>query len=149
ALQAHDDGNIDGADGFVRVDHALRNPVATNDAAKDVDQDRFYFRIFQDDAETGFYRLRVGGAAYVQEVSGFAAGKLDHVHGGHGQARAVHHAAYVAVQLHEVQVVLACFHFGGIFFGHVAQRYQVGMTEQRVIVEAQLAVHGDHLVVRR
>ena len=35
---------------------------------------------------------------------------LDDVHGGHGQPRAVHHAADVAGQADVVKVVLRCLH---------------------------------------
>ncbi len=37
--KANDDGDIDGAHVLVSVDHALRHPVTTDDAAEDVDQD--------------------------------------------------------------------------------------------------------------
>ena len=58
-------------------------------------------------ARRGGPRLLLGGvAADVQEVGGRAAVQLDDVHGRHGQARAVDHAADAAVQADVVQVVL-------------------------------------------
>src|SRR5690606_41224522 len=95
ALQAHNNGHGNVANGLVGVNYPLGYTVATYNAAKDVDQDGLYFRVFEDDAETGFHRLGIGGTAYVQEVGRLAAAQLDHVHGGHGQAGAVYHTASV------------------------------------------------------
>jgi hypothetical protein len=64
--------------------------------------------------------------------------ELDDVHRRHGQARAVDHAADVAIELDVGEVILAGFDFG-VFLGFVAQRDNVGVTIERVRVEAHLA----------
>ena len=86
-------------------------------------------------------------AAYIEKVRRAAAGILNDVHGGHGQARAVDHAGDGAVELDVVERVLAGFHFERIFFGRIAQRLDVRMAEERVVVEGDLGVEREKLVV--
>ena len=82
-------------------------------------------------------------AAYIKEVGGTAAGVLNDVHGRHGQAGAVHHAGDGAIELDVVERVLAGFHFKRIFFVDVAQRLDVGVAEERVVVEVDLGVERE------
>ena len=91
--------------------------------------------------------LGVGAAADVQKIRRHAARILDDVHGGHRQAGAVHHAADVAVELDVVQAVLRGLDFERIFFGDVAQFFQVGMAEQRVVVEIHLGIEREQAAV--
>ena len=86
-------------------------------------------------------------AAHIQKVRGRAAGVLNNVHRRHGQARAVHHAGNGAIQLDVVERVLARFHFQRIFLGRIAQRLDVRMAEERVVVKVDLRVEGEQLVV--
>ena len=51
-----------------------------------------------------------GVAAHVQEVGWRATVQLDDVHGGHRQARPVHHAPNLTLQPDVVQVVLCCIY---------------------------------------
>ena len=74
-------------------DHALGDDVAAHDAAEDVDQDALHVRVGEDDLERGRHLLLGGAAADVEEVGGLRAVELDDVHGGHGEAGAVDHAA--------------------------------------------------------
>ena len=130
-------------------DHAFGDDVATHDAAEDVHQDGFQARVFQHDLE-GFGDLLGGcAAADVQEVGRLAAEQLDGVHGGHGQAGAVHQAADVAVQRDVSQVEFRCFDFGRIFFVQVAVGDDFRVTEQGVRVEVELGVQRDDLARTR
>ena len=51
-------------------DHALRQHVAAQDAAEDVDEDRLHVLVGHQDAERVADLLRVGAAAHVEEVGG-------------------------------------------------------------------------------
>ena len=82
-----------------------------------------------------------------RKLAGTAAGVLDDVHGGHGEARAVHHAGDGAVQLDVVQAELRGFHFQRVFFVQVAQFEQILVAEQRVVVEIDLGVERVNLAV--
>ena len=88
-----------------------------------------------------------GAAADIQEVGGLAAIKLDDVHGRHGQARAIDHAADLAVELDVGEIVFAGFDFGGIFFVQVAQRLDVLVAVKRIVVEIDLGIQADDLAV--
>ncbi len=86
----------------------------------------------------------VGAAAHVEEVRRLPARELDHVHGGHGQAGAVHHAADVAVERDVGEVVLLGLGLLGILLVGVAQRGHVLVAEERVVVEVHLGVERQH-----
>ena len=88
-----------------------------------------------------------GAAADVEEVRRLHAVELDDVHGRHGEAGAVDHAADRAVERDVVEIVFRGLDFLGVFFGEIAQRGDVGMAEQRVVVEVDLGVEADQLVV--
>jgi len=64
------------------------------------------------------------------EISRFTAGKLQNIHGGHGQPGTIDHAADVPVQLDESDPKFASFDLTGFFHIHVAQVAQVGMPEE-------------------
>jgi hypothetical protein len=83
------------ADFFRRLNHAVGQTVTAKDAAEDIDEDRFDIGIALKNTEAVFDLLGTGAAAHVEEVDGVAAGVLDTVHGGHGQAGAVDHVADV------------------------------------------------------
>ena len=79
-------------------------------------------------------------AAHVEKVGRFRAVELDDVHGGHGEARAVDHAADLAVQRDIIEIVFRRLELLGILFGGVAQLGDVGMAVDRVRVKAHLGV---------
>ena len=56
SLKADNDRNVNITNIFICVDHPLGNPVAADDPSKDVDQNRFYGRVFEDDSEGGLHR---------------------------------------------------------------------------------------------
>ena len=70
---------------------------------------------------------------------------LDDVHGAHGQASAVDHAADLTIQLDEVQVVLAGIDLLLGLFVEVAEGEDIGVPEQAVVIEADLGVEGSDI----
>jgi hypothetical protein len=63
----------------------LRQHVAAQDAAEDVDEHRLHVLVGHQDPERVLDLLGVGAAAHVEEVRRLAARQLDDVHGGHRQ----------------------------------------------------------------
>src|SRR6516162_2233453 len=128
-------------------DHALGNHVASHDAAEDVDQDALYVGIGGDDLEGRGDLFHGGAAADIEEVCRLHAVELDDVHGRHGKARAVDHAADRAVERDIVEVKFGRLDLLGVFFGRIAQRHHLGMAEQRVVVEGNLGVEDAELAL--
>ena len=118
-------------------DHASGERIDAQDAAENIDQDGLHILVAEQNFEGVRDLLGIGAAADIEKVRGHAAGVLDDVHGRHGQAGAVDHAADVAVELDVVQAVLRSLDFERIFFGDVAQFAQIGMAEERVVVESR------------
>ncbi len=128
-------------------DHALGDDVAFHDAAEDVDQDALHGRIGGDDLEgRGDLFLR-RTAADIEEVRRLGTVELDDVHGRHGQACAVDHAADVPVERDISEIVLRGLDLLLVFLALVAQVDDVGMTEQRVVVEGDLGVEDAQMPV--
>ena len=75
-----------------------------------------------------------------RKFAGRRAVQLDDVHRRHGQARAVHHAADLAIERDVVQVVLDGVEFLRVHLAVVAQRLEVLVAVQRVVVEGHLGV---------
>ena len=132
-----------------RRHHARRQPVHAQNAAEDIDEDRLHVLVRKQNLERVLNLLLRCAAAHVQKIRRAAACVLNNVHRRHRQARAVHHARNRAVELDVVQRVLARLHFQRIFFGNVAQRLDVGVAEQRVVVEGDLGVEREQLAVGR
>ena len=86
-----------------------------------------------------------GAAADVEEVGGLHAVELDDVHGRHGEAGAVDHAADLAVELDVVEVVLGGLDLGGVLLLDVAQLLHVLVAEEGVVVEVDLGVEAHDL----
>src|SRR4051812_22692042 len=89
----------------------------------------------------------IGATTDVEKVRGIATGKLDDVHGSHGESSAVHHATDIAVQLDVVETVLRGFDFERIFFGDVAQIAKIRMPEERVVVEVDLGIEREDATI--
>src|SRR6266566_2768352 len=83
----------------------------------------------------------------VKKVGRRAAGVFDDVHSGHGEARAVYHAGYAAVELDVVEAVLGGLDFEGVFFIEISQLAELFVAEQRVVVKSHLGVEGHQLAV--
>src|SRR6185312_8184212 len=88
-------------------------------------------------------------AAHVQEVGWLRSVKLDDVHGCHGQAGAIDHAANLAIQLDVGKIVSGGFDLHRIFFIQVAQFDNVRVPEQGVVVKVQLGIQADDVAVLR
>src|SRR5688572_4920774 len=131
------------ADLLGRGDHALGDHVAAHDAAEDVDQDPFDVGVGEDELECGRHALLGRAAADVEEVGRRAAIELDDVHGRHRKARAVDHAADVAVELDVVEVVLAGLQLRRVLFVLVAHLLHVLVAVERVVVEVHLGIERD------
>ena len=86
------------ADILHRVDDAIGNQIAAHDAAEDVDQDRAYMGIGEDQLKRRGHAIAGSPAADVEKVRGLPAVQLDQVHGRHGKACAVDHAGDIAVE---------------------------------------------------
>jgi hypothetical protein len=141
AFKAHDQRHLK-ADLLDRRDHALGDDVTAHDAAEDVHEDALHVRVRRDDLERLCDLLLRGATAHVEEVRGLRAVELDDVHRGHGKARAVDHAADLAVQRDVVQVMLGRGQFLGVLLRLVAQCCDIGMAVDRVAVEAELGVQN-------
>ena len=113
-----------------------------HDAPKDVHQDGLHARVRVEDLKGARDLVGAGAAAHVQKVGGRAAVQLDDVHGGHGQPRAVDHAANAAVQAHVVEPRLLCRHVARVLHALVALRKDGLLAEGGVVVKVQLGVHG-------
>ena len=88
-----------------------------------------------------------GAAADVEEVGRLAAVELDDVHGRHGEAGAVDHAADVAVERDVGEVVLRGLDLLGVLFGDVAQLDDVLVAESALLSKLILASSARRLTV--
>src|SRR5690606_15511965 len=114
---------------------------------EDVDQNALDSRISGDDLECRRYLLLGSAAANVEEVSWLCTVKLDDVHGCHGKACAVDHAADVAIKSDVSEIVLGSFDFLFVFFRQIAQFGNVRMTEQCIAVERYLGIENANATV--
>jgi hypothetical protein len=128
---------------------AVGDIVGAGDPAEDIEQDGLDLGIAGDDPEGVDDLLRIRAAADIQEVGRLAAVVLHQVHGGHGQAGAVDHAADVAVELDEGEPGMAGRYLGGGLRRLVPQRGQVGTPVEFVVVNGDLGVQCQHRAVRR
>src|SRR5690606_1250058 len=81
------------ADFLDRADDAFGNHVAAHDATEDVDQYGLHVAVGKDDLERLGHPLLGGTTADIKEVGRLAAVQVDDIHGAHGQAGTVDHAA--------------------------------------------------------
>jgi hypothetical protein len=111
-----------------------------------VHENSLHARIVEDQLEGASDAFLGGGACYVHEVRRLTAVMLDDVHGRHGEARAIHHAADVALQLHVIQVVTRGFELERVHLVLVAHILHVVVPEQGVLIERHLAIERDQAV---
>ena len=123
--------------------------VAAHDAAEDVDQDALHLRIGEEQAKRRRHLFLGGAAADVEEVGRLPAVELDDVHRRHRQARAVDHAADVAVQGDVVEADARAPACPALLLVGVAECGQVRVAEERVVVQVDLRVERDHLPLLR
>jgi hypothetical protein len=82
-----------------------------------------------------------------RKLAGLFAVELDDVHRRHGEAGAVDHAADRAVERDVGEVVFRGLDLLLVFLGLVAQRDDVRVAEERVVVERHLGVEHAQLAV--
>src|SRR5438874_6699313 len=126
-------------------DDALRQDVAAQDAAENVDQNRFHLFVRHEDLEGVADLLGIRAAADVQEVRRLPSRQLDDVHRRHRQAGAVHHAADVAVEMDVIEIELRRFDLERILLAEIAQLLDVWMTIERVVVEGHFRVERNEI----
>src|SRR5580692_5418909 len=127
--------------------HSCGQRIHAQNTAKDVDQHRFHALIAEQDFKRVRHLLGISAAAYVEEICGHAAGILDDIHRRHRQSGAVNHAADAAVELDVVQAVLRSLDLERIFLRNVAQFTNIGMAEERIVIERQLGVESEQPAV--
>src|SRR2546423_3416974 len=148
AFEADDDGDLN-ADILRGLDHPARHHVAADDAAEDASEDGAHVLVREQYAEGGLDALLRSAAANVQEVRRLAPRELDDVHRRHREARAVDHAGDVAVELDVVEVELRRLDLERLLFVEVAQRVEVRVAEQGVVVKVDLRVEPEEPPVLR
>ncbi len=94
----------------------LRHAVATHDTSENIDQNRFYFGVFQNNAESILHPFGICRTTHVEEVGRFAPGEFNHIHRCHCQTGSIHHTAYVSVEIHKIEIVLAGFYEARLSF---------------------------------
>src|SRR5581483_9833938 len=124
ALKPHDERHLE-PDFLHRSDDPFGDDVAFHDAAENIDEDALHVRVGSDDLEGGGNLFLRSPAADVEEVGRRHAVKLDDVHGRHGKAGTVDHAADRAVEGDVIQVVFRRLDLLLIFLGQIAQRDDV------------------------
>src|SRR5271166_4790842 len=144
AFEANDERDVQ-IDLARRGNDTLGDDVAAHDPAEDVDQDPFDVGVAQDQLERRRDPLARGPTADIEKVRRAAAVQFDDVHRRHRQAGAVDHAADIAVELDVVESVPAGLDLGRVLFVLVAQRRDLGMAVERVVVEADLGIEGEEL----
>ena len=142
AFEAHHQRNLE-AHFLHRGDHAFGDDVAFHDAAEDVDQDALHARVGGDDLEGGRHLFLRGAAADIEEVGGLGAVELDDVHGGHGKARAIHHAADGAIERHIGEIDISRLRFPWGLLRSDRAGLDVGMAVERVVVEIHLGIEAE------
>ena len=118
-----------------------------HDPAKDVHHHALHAIIAQDNAKRlgdGFLGRTTPD---IQEVGRLAAVQLDDVHRGHGQSRSVDQTADVAIQGDITQPELIGAKLRLIFLARVEHLRHVLVAKQRVVIEGELRVDGQHLAV--
>src|SRR3990170_4838358 len=94
---AHDKRDLEAED-LDGLHNSLGDHVAPHDAAEDVDQDRLYVRVGDDQPECVGHLLGGCPPSHVEEVCRRPAAHLDHVHRRHRESRSVDHATDVPVE---------------------------------------------------
>ena len=130
-----------------RRHHAGGDGVAAHDAAEDVDQDALHLGVGEHQLEGLGDLLGGGAAADVEEVGRLRAEQLDGVHGGHGQAGAIHQATDVAVEGNVGQVELGSLDLGRVLLIEIAHGDDILVAEQRVRIEVHLGIERHHAAV--
>ena len=132
---------------LVGLDDRSSKVIASQDSAKDIDEDGFDLWVIVEELE-GLHKLfSFGTAADVEEVSGLSTVLLDDVHSRHGKASTVDEAADISTDVNVVQVEFFGVLLASVFLRLVLLCDEVFLAESRVRVNDNLAIGGEHLVV--
>src|SRR3990172_7562126 len=129
------------------MDDPLRQSVTPKDATEDVNEDSPDRAVRGQDAKRILDLFSAGAAPNIQEVRWLAAGKLDDIHRGHGQAGPIDHAAHCAVQLDVVESKPRGLNLEWRLLVQVAQLLDIGMAKEGVIIEVYLRIQSQKPVV--
>src|SRR5699024_4823588 len=109
SLQAHDNRDISDLFCNFRILNGFNDsicyPVATYDAAKNVNQDRLYIFVLKNNSKAIFYGFNVSTAANIEEVGRVTAGKFNNIHCSHCQAGSIDHTAHITIELDIVESI--------------------------------------------
>src|SRR6202041_1748621 len=121
--------------------------IDAQDATKNVNQHRLHALVAEQDFERVRDLFGISPAANIEEVRGHAAGVFDDIHRRHCEPGAVDHAAHTAIELDVVQAVFRSLNLERIFFRDVAQFADIGMAEERIVIESQLGIECEKATV--
>src|SRR5690606_42039371 len=107
-----------------------RSSDLTYNSAKNVDQNCFYIRIFQDDIESDFYSRSISSTSYIKEICRVSAGKFNDIHGSHCKTCSVYHTGNIAIKLYEIKASFPRFYIHRIFLSCISQFSKIFMTEK-------------------
>ena len=146
AVEADDQRHVH-VDPLVGLDDPLGDLVAAGDAAEDVEQHRGHLLVGGDHLERVDDRVGLRAAAGVEEVGGLAAGLGDDVERRHAEPGAVAEDADVAVELHVGEPLLLRHPLLRVVGGGVLDLGQLGVAEERDVVDRHLGVERDDVAV--
>ena len=104
-LETHDNRHID-AHFLNRTNNAFCNQIASDDAAKDIDQHGLHVFIRENNFERFGDPLLGGATPDIEEIGRRTAVEFNDVHGAHCQSCAINHAANGAIEGHVVEFPL-------------------------------------------
>ncbi len=131
------------------ADQGLGHVGTGKDASEHVDAARRHRRIGEKQVEGGPEPHRVGRPAEIQEIGRRQPRRVQGVHGGHGQPRAVGHQPDHAGKADIGEAVPAGLAFGGRGETLVDETGQFGIEGQRRVVDDHLGVQGHEPALRR
>ena len=79
-------------------------------------------------------------AAHIQEIGRISACDLDDVHGRHRQSGAIHHASDISIQANVIDAVSGSLDFERILLIEIAQRQQVFMPVNGIVVKIHFGI---------
>jgi len=129
----------------VGLDDARGEVIASENTAKDVDENGFDFRIVIEKLE-GFSELfALSTATDIEEVGGLTSVELDDIHGGHSETSTIDEATDVAANVNVVQIEVFGVCFPWVVLSLILLSGKILLTEEGVGVDGDLAVSGKHL----
>ena len=123
------------------------NDVAFHNAAEDIDQDNFDFRLSQHDFKSRRNFFRRSSSSDIKEVIRLTAEQFDRVHGRHCETGAVNQTRDITVELNVLETCFVCTKLRRIFLLRVVKFFEFRVTQQRVVIKSHLHVQRINLFV--